>query len=350
MLRSKVWQSVLVMFGAACICSVVFAGCNSGDTDGGEDTTLGTQFVGDGGSGAKLTIEAPATIAVGATVGFFVEALDPRGAPLAFLRVFCETEKGIAILEPSAGGVAFEHTGLDGRMSGKLGGLLPGSYIIECRAPEGYNLVARLSLKITGDVPLGFEGFPGAAGGNLGGGFIVDLGQDDLEDSDVLSVAFFDAGAGEGGSLVIDTDQLVCDEGDPADDSDDELEPFSYTLYQVSIRNDSAESVFVETVKFTIADPAGSSTSTQSVTLEIGAGCVGNLVGNFITFSGSSQVYAGSAFAVTAGTFDVLMELTGTTQNGDDFSVSDTVSVTIGSVDNCEVTGAAPDSGTVCGG
>lgn len=349
MLRSKVWQSVLAIFGTACIGGLVLAGCKTGDTDGGGDTTLGTQFVSDGGSGATLTIEAPETIPVGGTVGFFVEALDPRGAPLAFLRVFCETEKGIAILEPSANGVAFEHTGPDGRMSGKLGGLLPGSYIMECRAPEGYNLLARANLKITGDVPVGFEGFPGAAGGNLGGGFVVDLGQDDLEDSDVLSVAFFDAGASEAGSLVIDTDQLVCDEGDPADDSDDELEPFTYTLYQVSIRNDNEETVFLETVKFTISDPAGSSTSTQSVTLEIPAGCVGSLVGNFITFSGSSQVYAGSSFAVTAGTFTVLMEMTGSTQNGDDFAISDSVSVTIGSVDNCSVTGSAPDFGTVCG-
>ena len=163
---------------AAVVTAGAFAGCNNsqGDTDGGTATdNLGTGNipVSDGGFGAKLVLDIhDDDINVGDTVGFFVTVTDPRGQPLPFRRVFCESEHGIAILEPSKGGVAFEHTGADGRMSGRVGGLNIGSYLMECRVEEGFNLVDRKTMRIRGPIPDGFTGFPGAAGGNLGGGRI----------------------------------------------------------------------------------------------------------------------------------------------------------------------------------
>ncbi len=163
---------------AAVITAGAFAGCNNsqGDTDGGTATdNLGTGDipVSDGGFGAKLVLDIEDDdINVGDTTGYFVIVTDPRGQPLPFRRVFCESELGIAILEPSKGGVAFEHTDAGGRMSGRVGGLNAGSYIMECRLEEGFNLVDRKTMRIRGPVPDGFAGFPGAAGGNLGGGRI----------------------------------------------------------------------------------------------------------------------------------------------------------------------------------
>lgn len=163
---------------------LVAGGCGGrGDTDGGPangDTGPGYQYVDDGGSGSTLVIEHDGEIRTGEQEDFRVIATDPNGQPLSFIRIFCETEQGISIIEPSRGGVAYEHTNINGIMSGVIGGLHPGSYLMECRAPQGFNLIARKSLRIVGDIPDDFSGFDGAAGGNLGGGLLVE-GPDDEE-------------------------------------------------------------------------------------------------------------------------------------------------------------------------
>ncbi len=335
----------------AVVSGLAFVGCDQGDTEGDENLELDTPFVADGGSGAKIEIIVDPTIGVGQEKGFFVSLIDPQGVPLAFVRVFCESEKGIAIIAPSSGGVAFEHTGLDGKMSGRIGGLLPGSHIMECTAPNGYGLRARVTIKVTGDVPQGFEGFPGAAGGNLGGGVIVDLGEDDLDDSSIVNIAFYDAGANESGSSIIDTSSTQCEGADtPSDSSDDEFDLAANVLYRVTIKNLSAEKIFIETVQFTIADAASSQTSVQTVTDEIPAGCSGDLVGQFITTtSGGGQTYAGGG-SVIAGFYSVTVVITGTTQNGDSFTITDAAFVDIGPVDNCGVSGTAAPDELNCGG
>ena len=143
MLKSK-FGRVLVGILATSLFAVTYVGCQGGgDTDGNPDSAgVGSQLVSDGGSGSTLTISATGPIPVGSTIPFTVTAIDPNGAPLAFIRISCESESGIAILEPSRGGGAFESTGSAGVMSGVLGGLTPGSYVLECRGPEGFNLVA----------------------------------------------------------------------------------------------------------------------------------------------------------------------------------------------------------------
>jgi hypothetical protein len=177
MRKGKINRAVLLGQTLLVVAALLIVGCR-GNTDGGDaavtaDTPSG-QYSSDGAAGASLTIRVSGSVTVGGRTGFSVTALDPTGAPLAYIRIFCESEQGIAILEPSSGGVAFEHTGPTGFMSGVLGGLLPGSYILECRGPQGFNLVDRVSINVTGSAPSGFTGFPGAAGGNLGGGVITD--------------------------------------------------------------------------------------------------------------------------------------------------------------------------------
>ena len=176
--RAKTVQIIAVLTGLG----LLVASCGGGgDTDGGASTGdqgNGPTLVSNGGFGSKMTIELEnddgIEIPTAGQAKFLVKATDPNGQPLSFIRIFCESEKGLAILEPSSGGVAFENTNSRGAFSGVLGGVAPGSFMLECRAPQGFNLVARKHFKVTGAVPEGFDGFPGAAGGNLGGGVIVD--------------------------------------------------------------------------------------------------------------------------------------------------------------------------------
>ena len=66
-------------------------------------------FVSDGGAGGTLTINvetANNTIGVGETVGFSVHVVDAKGVGAPFVRVFCDSEHGVAIIEPAQNGVS----------------------------------------------------------------------------------------------------------------------------------------------------------------------------------------------------------------------------------------------------
>lgn len=324
--------------GISLLLSLAFVsliGCTGSNTDGGKaaNTASNTfpQFVSDGGAGSTLLINVPTTIATGSTAGFSVTATDPTGAPLAFVRIFCETELGLALLEPSSGGTGFESTNGNGLMSGLLGGLTPGSYIIECRAPQGFNLVVRASVKVVGDVPEGFGGFPGAAGGNLGGGLLVDQTEDPSANGSVFisSVTFTDAG-GETAFGPIDTFLTTdCD----GDSTTSDPEPFTFTNFTVKITNDSLEDVSIETA--TIALTGLGSTSTQSVTALIPANSSASFTGLLITFSGGSQVLVGTGASIVSGDFSVLTTITGTTESGSSITLTDNSTLSFAPVNNC---------------
>lgn len=167
MITNRLKLAPIALLGAA-----VFAGvyaCGSGDTDGGAasdyiDPVDGP--VSDGGFGSTLTITLDGggnEIAVGDRVGFLVDARDPQGLPLAYQRVFCATEYGLVLVEPTS---SFEHTNANGRMSGVLGCEIGGSFLLECRLEEGFNLRVRKTFSCEGD---GVASYPGAVGGSLGG-------------------------------------------------------------------------------------------------------------------------------------------------------------------------------------
>ena len=167
----------------AIVATGAFTACNNsqGDTSGGKATDNlgnGSTPVSNGGFGAQLLLEVdgvsgtPAPVVnVGEIKEFTVRAVDPRGVGLDHQRVFCESEKGVAILEPSSGGVAFEHTNPAGYMSGYLSCITKGSFLLECRIEQGFNLKVQQHIRCVGE---GTASFPGAAGGNLGGGNLVE--------------------------------------------------------------------------------------------------------------------------------------------------------------------------------
>ena len=247
--------------------AVAFTACGSGSTDGGAS---GPQVPGTGNDSTSLgklsIILNDARIPTGTEVGFRVKLTDKNGQALKFTRINCESEKGIAIIEPSAGGVAFESTDENGELSGRLGGVAPGSYLIECRAPQGFNLYDRETLIIEGSVPQGFTGWPGAAGGNLGGGTITDPdpGSDGGEGIRISSVTFEQDGRTGTVGTIDSTGNCNCAGVDPSTATSVTREPFGGARVKINIQNGTNAEFRVDQVSISgmSATPLGNSGNT----------------------------------------------------------------------------------------
>jgi hypothetical protein len=341
MLRSKSAKAVFKIIFALSLLALLIISCKGGgDTDGGpgkRQADAGDPFVSDGGAGGSIKITAPEEIDTGDIDGFFVELKDPRGEPLPFIRVFCESEQGIAIIEPSRNGVAFEHTGADGRLSGQLGGLTPGSYLFECRAQQGFNLVDRVTIKIRGDIPAGFAGFPGAAGGNLGGGRIVEEPEQPEQPGDtpaITSVRFIDITSESTEIGFIDLVQNGNCDGDPATV---DPEPFGSDTLSITISNPTEEPLNVGNIRFTVNDGSGVSSLTEFSGTQIAAGGSSSVIILLTDFvPGGAKRWAGSGTAVSSATSSITISATGTLdQSGDAVTLGDSVTYTANSIDNC---------------
>lgn len=334
MLQSKVARTLGAIIVASLFAALTIGGC--GDTGGGsaveDGAGLGTNYVSDGGAGATLTIDVKGDLAVANTVGFSVVLTDPRGAPLSYVRVFCETEHGIAILEPSKGGYAFEHTDASGQMSGLLGGVSAGSYVIECRAPLEYNVIGRETIVITGTPPEGFTGFPGAAGGNLGGGRIT-VPDVDSGGVRITSITYQDVVAGGGGvedTLYIDT--YYTTDCDPTE-AGNQGEPFVVNTYKLQIANETQETVYVNEVNVEIGDGRGIEMS-QNIAYEIAPHDTIEVAGQLT--DRAPKIYAGTSYVVLDGTFPIEFTVEGTAADGlDSFSITESQSVTFTGINNC---------------
>lgn len=321
---------------------VAYIGCGSTGS-GSSDVGLGAHPVSDGGFGAKLTIELAGggnEIPTAGKKDFLVIATDPNGLPIARERVFCESEKGLAIIEPSSGGVAFEHTNADGKMSGVLGGVTPGSFMLECRLPEGFNLIARKSFLVVGDVPAGFTGFQGAAGGNLGGGVIVENPNAQIGDVTITSVEFSVLGETDPISPgVIDlTQNTNCD----SDASTNDPEPYGYDKIVVHIKNPLSQAVTIDNLTIQL-----NTDQEPETTIHLGVTVPANtsdqeVIAEFSDFpnSNSTKYLAGlpgsSVSIFKVGTYSVDVSFDGETANGEGIDSSVSTSVTFGNVDRCE--------------
>lgn len=342
-------RTVKKLFFVGLFALPLLSGCNSGDTDGGsanDNAGQGIIPVSNGGFGATLTIElddGTNEIAVGDKKGFHVTALDPLGQPLTRRRVFCESEKGIAIIEPSSGGVAFEHTNLEGKLSGVLGGAQPGSYLLECRLEEGFNLVARKSFKITGEVPIGFAGFPGAAGGNLGGGTLADNPNQAEISADQVLYSTLSSGGFVSAAKIDLGKNLLCRAPNGTATA---AEPFGPDDYQVTFTNPTPFAADVTEIEFTVQDGRSGVTSVQSVGLTVKSGSTAQIIGHFTEPSGSAsnpgaevllglKEFAGTTFRPLAGSYEVDFTVKGTTEDGEDFSVDVPSFVQFSDFNNC---------------
>ena len=318
-------------------------GCGGqGDTDdGNSDAGIGAQFVSDGGAGASIRIQVFGDLDVGGTTDFIVQVLDPQGNPIPAVGIACDSENGIAILEPSAGGVAISQTAVNGIMSGVLGGVTPGSYVLECRAEQGFNLIDRTTIFIDGNFPAGFEGFPGAAGGNLGGGLLVDdedIAPDPDVDGDpttsnnpaITDIVFLD---GPEETFFLDTTQNPDCDGDP---STNDPEPFFFKTYVISYQNPRAEALQVQSVEFRPGNGSGAVSSQQGNGLIIPSNTTGQIDGPLTEGAGSNQTFAGTGSPTTEGTYNIEFTIRSVGVNsGQSYTLTDSAVATFAPVNRC---------------
>lgn len=335
--KSSVILGTILAFGGIAL----LASCGGGDTDGGTgsaDAGIGTQYVSDGASGSKMTIELEEAtqIPTAGRVGFLVGAKDPNGNPLSYIRVNCETEHGISIIEPSRGGVAFETTNQNGYFSGVLGGLTPGSYMIECRGPQGYNLVARKHYKVVGDIPQGFNGFPGAAGGNLGGGNIVEPPLPDSQNIVTVTQITFSSVRGDGGRTgnIDNVFNLCLPAGTP--------EKFGPDVYNLALNNLNDGRIYVQNIQYEI-DLGTSTVSSidQQGGLVVEGGASISLQGVFTqvdpqTGTGTDDKYfSGTNIPTPSGTYNVTFTVNYLDVDGNPNSIVQSAAIVIFNVNGC---------------
>lgn len=239
----------------------IMAAC-SGDTDGGsagEQNFDGTGFD-PGAAGSFRLVLRDSDMQVGESAGFFVEVRDQNGGPVADVRVSCDTEEGLALIEPSDGQQLTDNGGI---MSGRVGCEQVGSFRMGCRLPVGGGRRQFATVGCSGPIPSGFEGFPGAGGGGLGGGSANEPDDDELVQ--VTAIAFFDSGdvnttfGGDLGDLQVDVSQGTCGEA-----PDLTAEPFFDSVVGIDVRNFLDDSVNFSQMNYTVENSNGAGASFTS--------------------------------------------------------------------------------------
>ena len=224
-------------------------GClgGQGNTDGGSGADGGFRndvFVSDDTSTGSIDLEITnSTLSIGDTSPFVVSVKNARQQPVQQINVICDSEQGIAIISPQSG---YQMTDSSGSMSGVIGCESPGSYQIACRLSVGANKREFATVTCTGEVPSGFEGFPGAAGGGLGGGSPTNGDNGGVR---ITEISFSDA-PGETASSV-DISQIAdCD----TETAGNQSEPFYDTSVTVTVENQGTQAIIFTSLQYFFRD------------------------------------------------------------------------------------------------
>lgn len=237
------------------IIAAIFAGCQSSNTDTDAESYGDDIFIGSDENVGAINIRiVDESINVTETTGFLVQVLDAAGRGVPGIRVTCDTEADLAIIEPSSG---IFMTGSTGEASGVLGCEDRGSFMMACRLPSGGKReIARV--KCEGDRPVDFDGFTGAGGGGLGNG-VADVDDEDTNLAIRISEVSVDS-VTEDGTVSIDTNQGVLSESDacPGEDAavgtgDDTAEPFGDDVINFKITNASQQLVRFDSYTYKIS-------------------------------------------------------------------------------------------------
>ena len=310
--------------------SIVFGlGC-TGDTDGGtegEEDFAGTQFVATDDSVGTIRLNVTSnSIPVSEISSFSVTVRDASGRPVPQIQISCDTEAGLAILEPTSGA---ELTDSFGTMSGVVGCEAPGSFQLACRLPIGANRRKFETIQCTGGVPTGFAGFGGATGGGLGGGVDTTdgsgIGGTDTDGVRMTSILLFDTGdaSGDDGTTSIDVAISACPDAET-------VEPFFDTLIKVGVINNTNQLIRFTKLKYTVLDSDGAGTTFTSKELSLigeaevlPSGGENQFITLFADVIGGVKHFAGSSTAIPALGFRVVtVRLIGTNDLGEEIVVA----------------------------
>lgn len=222
-------------------------GCG-GSTGGDGQELSGDGFVSDDSTTGKLSLSTPTTLQVGDSQGFSVSVVNASGAGVGDVPVFCDTEGGLALIEPNDG---TEGTDGNGSMSGRVGCLQPGSYRIGCRA---FSKREFETVVCSGEIPAGFAGFPGAGGGTLGGGSSDDGDAD--PDVSIAKIDIFDVDPSSP-AFTIDTVQNTDCSADGGATTDD-IETFVENFWTASFTSTSGKEAKITSWSLEVPQAAGS--------------------------------------------------------------------------------------------
>jgi hypothetical protein len=331
---------------AVVIGTVSCIGC-SGDTDGGKGADVGFRddvFVSDENTTGTIDLVVKEEeVDIGDTTGFIVTVKNADGRPVQGINVVCDSEQGVAIIEPTQGN---EITDSDGTMSGRIGCERPGSFQMVCRLSTGANKRDFFGVKCRGEVPADFQGFPGAAGGGLGGGVAI------TNDGEVRITGI---SLQEGQlSSTLEADQSI-DVVQDACESGDETEPedFFDTYVSIRVENNLREKVGFQYLTYEVpnANRRGRTfqsqriglTSFVSSTLDANGDTQTIIVPVFKAFGGAK--YFGNApgsgdsgleISSSTGLRTVNFTLVGQTSSGQTVAADAAVTASFSNFDNCE--------------
>ena len=330
MLNKRVgWRVVILALLAG---SVWVLGCNSSGTGGGGPADSGSQFVASADQVGTITLSVSKNpLGVAETSSFSVRVRDQSGNPVPQIKISCDSEQELAVIEPTTG---VEMTDSYGHMSGVVGCEAAGSFQLGCRLPVGANKRAFVSIKCVGDVPAGFTGWPNAAGGSLGGG--VDTTGDDSGGfaTRVTEITFVDQG-GDDSTNTIDVLQDEC--------PDESAEPFFDTQVSLTVINNSNEDVDFFEYSYVVKNFNGSGADFQSGRLAIAGAPVtanggeGSYVDLFLRANGGHKYFYNNQVISPKmyGFKNIEITLYGVDSNGESVTAFGKTSVSFNDYNNC---------------
>jgi len=327
----------------------MLSGClgGSGGTDGGSGREAGYRddvFVSDETTTGSLRIELKkSTIPVGETAGFMVSVVDSQGRPVPNINVACDSELGVALIEPTTG---YELTDSGGHMSGRIGCEAPGSFELVCRVSVGANRRKFATVKCDGEIPAGFTGFPGAGGGGLGGGVAQD---GDGGDAAIVAMGFEDGGSGTAGSPTSNASvDIVQDSDCDGVNTTTDPERFFDTYVNLRVENNLTEEIRFTYLTYSVRNVDGQGTLFQSKQIGLtsnassavgsNGGSTGMLVPLFVAALGGKYVGdpSGVGIRITQEGFrTVSVSLFGQTSSGKRVELKARATASFGNYNRC---------------
>lgn len=323
-------------------------GCvGSGDTDGSgadREVTDGTMFAGDGSavqSIGTLTIDViNSNLNVAETSGFRVTLKNADGEPVPQITILCDSEIGIAILEPTTGR---ELTDSNGTMSGILGCEKPGSFQFACRAASGVGRRQYVDIHCGGDVPSGFAGWSGSSGGTLGSGGVVDNSKDDVNAGVRITKIRAISLNSNSDNYQIDTVQGTTSNGGACGTDPDKLqtnEPFADDFLGVTIVNSTSSRIRFDKLAYEVENGVLGGGQFLSepllITCEIDAGASGECRVLFTKASGGSKRFSGGDTNISTDGFSAItVDVEGENVLGETVTVSGSETFSFGDYNNC---------------
>lgn len=340
-------EAKLTISALASLGIVGLFGClgGQGNTDGGSGRDGGFRddvFVSDDTSTGSIALEITnPSLGIGDTSPFVVRVRNARQQPVGQINVVCDSEQGIAILEPQTG---YAMTNSSGVMSGVIGCASPGSFQMVCRLSVGANKRDFGAVQCSGDVPPGFQGFPGAAGGGLGGGSPTDGSDSGVR---MTSISFLDGPNRDTATPSIDIEYDSNIDRNPST-AEIESEFFTDTIVSINVQNDGTQAVRFTGLRYRFEDYQPGSDFTSRLlgvtyeggaSIEVGESGVFSLP-VFKAYSNGKWVGdpegPGDGFQITNdGIRTVTFTLIGETVLGDPVEITGATSAAFGAYNGC---------------